>query len=268
MLKTPVLSRRAAFAALLVPAANALTSAARAEPLADTGAFRDVCFLTPQSIEGPYYLDPRLVRAQIAEGRTGVPLRVDLRVIDGATCKPSERARVDIWHADAQGIYSGYERQGDKQDLSTVGQKFLRGTQFTNREGAVSFETIYPGWYTGRATHIHFKVLLDDRNVLTGQMYFPDAVNEFIYANIPAYGDRLNPRAVVNANDQFANFHDPNRLSFCAIKEERDCYAVSLVLGVDRFAVAQADRPPREGGAPEQPAVERVRLLIPGFSVK
>ena len=49
-----------------------------------------------------------------------------------------------------------------------------------------------------------------------------------------------------------------------AIKEERDCYAVSLILGVDRFAVAQADRPPREGDAPKQPAVERVRLLIPG----
>jgi len=180
MLRTPVLSRRAAFAALSVPAVSALASAARAAPLGDASGFRDVCFLMPQSIEGPFYLDPRLVRAQIAEGRTGVPLRVDLRVIDGATCKPSERARVDIWHADAQGIYSGYQGQGDKQDISTVGQKFLRGTQITNSEGAVRFETIYPGWYTGRATHIHFKVLLDDRNVLTGQMYFPDAVNEFI----------------------------------------------------------------------------------------
>jgi hypothetical protein len=57
-------------------------------------------------------------------------------------------------------------------------------------------------------------------------------------------------------------------LSFCAIKEERDCYAASLVLGVDRFAVAQADRPPREGEAPEQRTIERVRLLVPGFSVK
>ena len=265
MLRSPVLSRRAAFAALSVPAVSALASAARAAPLGDASGFRDVCFLTPQSIEGPFYLDPRLVRAQIAEGRTGVPLRVDLRVIDGATCKPSERARVDIWHADAQGIYSGYQGQGDKQDISTVGQKFLRGTQITNSEGAVRFETIYPGWYTGRATHIHFKVLLDDRNVLTGQMYFPDAVNEFIYANIPAYTNRLNRREVVNANDRFVNFHDPNRMSFCAIKEERDCYAVSLVLGVDRSAVATADRPPREGGDLAQPAIERVRLLIPGL---
>jgi protocatechuate 3,4-dioxygenase beta subunit len=264
MLKTPVLSRRAAFAALSVPAASALIRAADAAPSTDA----DVCFLTPQSIEGPFYLDPLLVRTQIAEGRAGVPLRVDLRVIDGAGCKPSERARVDIWHADAQGIYSGYEGQGDKQDLSTVGQKFLRGTQFTDGRGAVSFATIYPGWYEGRATHIHFKVLLDDRNVLTGQMYFPDAMNEFIYANIPAYADRLKPRAVVNANDQFANFHDPTRLCFCAVKEERDCYAASLVLGVDRFAVAQAQLPPRASRGSEQQGVERVRLLIPGFSIK
>ena len=96
-------------------------------------------------------------------------------------------------------------------------------------------------------------------------MYFPDAVNEFIYANIPAYTNRLNRREVVNANDRFVNFHDPNRMSFCAIKEERDCYAVSLVLGVDRSAVATADRPPREGGDLAQPAIEHVRLLIPGL---
>jgi protocatechuate 3,4-dioxygenase beta subunit len=264
MLKTPMLSRRAAFAALSVPAVSALSGAARAASLADAGGLREVCFLTPHSIEGPFYLDPRLVRAEIAEGRAGVPLRVDLRVIDGLTCKPSERARVDIWHADAQGIYSGYEGQGDKEDLSTVGQTFLRGTQFTDSKGAVSFKTVYPGWYVGRATHIHFKVLLKDRNLLTGQMYFPDAVNEFIYANIPAYADRLKLRAVVNANDRFANFHDPKRLSFCAIKEERDCYAVSLVLGIDRFAVAKTERPPREAGAPQPPAIERARMLIPG----
>src|SRR3981081_1383781 len=107
---SPLLSRRATFAALSVPA-SAFMSAANAAPAADADAFRDVCFLTPQSVEGPYYLDPRLVRPQIAESRTGVPLRVDLRGIDGATCKAWEHARVDIWHADAQGIYSGYERQ-------------------------------------------------------------------------------------------------------------------------------------------------------------
>ena len=99
-------------------------------------------------------------------------------------------------------------------------------------------------------------------------MYFPDAVNEFIYGNIPAYAGRLGPRAVVNANDRFANFNDPGRLSFCALKEERDCYAVSLVLGVNRAAVAQADRPARADEMPAQPTVKRARLLIPPFSIK
>src|SRR5260370_20003100 len=114
MLKTPVVSRRAAFAALSVPAANALTSAAHASPLADSSAFRDVCFLTPQSIEGPFYLEPRLVRAQIADGQPVVPLRVDVSVIDGATCNPTAGARVDVRHGDVHGVYSGYDGQGVK----------------------------------------------------------------------------------------------------------------------------------------------------------
>ena len=101
MPNTPALSRRATFAALSVTALTALTRRAHAGR-ADIDRFRDVCFLTPQSIEGPFYLDPKLVRTEIAEGRAGVPLRVDLRVIDGAACKPSKGARVDIWHADAQ----------------------------------------------------------------------------------------------------------------------------------------------------------------------
>src|SRR5438045_9529777 len=116
-MQIPVLSRRAAFAALSVPAANALTGTARAAPT--DSALRNVCFLTPQSIEGPYYLDPRLVRAEIAEDRPGVPLRVDLRVIDGATCKPSERARGDLWPADPQGIHSGYAGQGGTHKTAT-----------------------------------------------------------------------------------------------------------------------------------------------------
>jgi len=62
---------------------------------------------------------------------------------------------------------------------------------------------------------------------------------------------------------RFANFHDPS-VELLPIKEERDCHAVSLIPGVDRFAVAQADRPPRQGDAREQPTIERVRLLIPG----
>jgi protocatechuate 3,4-dioxygenase beta subunit len=90
-----------------------------------------------QSIEGP--LLSRSPTCPRAEGRRGVPLGVDFRVIDGATCAPCERARVDIWHADAPRFYSDYKRQIDNEDLSTVGQAFLRRTQFTYLRGRGQF---------------------------------------------------------------------------------------------------------------------------------
>ena len=226
MPKTLMLSRRAAFAALTVPAAGAWVGTARAAPVSDS-ALRDICFLTPQSIEGPYYLDPRLVRAQIAEGRSGVPLRVDLRVIDGATCMPSVNARVDLWHADAQGIYSGYEGQGDKQDLSTVGQKFLRGTQFTDNKGAVSFQTIYPGWYAGRAVHIHYKVHPDTSKVFTSQLFFDDVLSEQVFAQAP-YASKGTPDTL-NSTDSI--YQD---LMLLTVNKTDQGYAATFDIGVQQ----------------------------------
>ena len=231
------------------------------------------CILTPQETSGPFPFDlstnAAMFRQNITDGFPGIPLQVTFSLVNvNDNCNPIQNARVDIWHCNKDGYYSEFQTTVNGVSQNNAGKTFCRGIQISDNAGKVQFQTIYPGWYTGRATHIHFKVLVDDRNVLTGQLYFPDAINEFLYANIPAYAGRLNPRDVVNANDRFANFRDPNRLSFCAVKEERDCYAVSLVLGIDRFAVAQAGRPPREGSSPELPAAERVRLLIPGFSVK
>lgn len=234
----PGLSRRAALIGLTASSTGVLATPSggagpvrRAAPLDSDG-----CILTPQSVEGPYYLDPRLVRSDIAEGRSGVPLRLRLRVIDAAACVPIQGARVDVWHADAQGIYSGYEGQGDTRRISTLGQSFLRGTQASDENGWATFETIYPGWYPGRATHVHFKVFLDERTLVTGQMYLVEAINEFVYGNIPAYGKRRLPRETLNATDGIARHEDPQRLAFCAIKEERDRYVATLSLGVDRQA--------------------------------
>ncbi|MGE7157141.1 hypothetical protein ACQKJ1_25815 [Methylorubrum rhodesianum] len=83
-------------------------------------------------------------------------MRLRLRVIEAGPCTPVAGARVDVWHSDARGLYSGYPGQGDDRAVDTSGQTFLRGTQMTDEGGWVSFETIYPGWYAGRATHIHF----------------------------------------------------------------------------------------------------------------
>ena len=118
-----------------------------------------VCAIMPQATEGPFYFDPGLERQDITEGRQGVELRVRLQAVD-ASCRPLPAARVDIWHCDALGHYSGYPGQGDG-DVDTTGEKFLRGVQRTDTNGIASFKTIYPGWYRGRTTHIHFKVFPD-----------------------------------------------------------------------------------------------------------
>ena len=289
----PLASRRGLLAALGAGTAALLPRGAWAEEASEKAAVIEAgegaCILTPQAIEGPFYRDPWLVRSDIREGRTGVPLRVRLRVIEAGPCTPITGARVDIWHCDAQGLYSGFPGQGDSRALDTSGETFLRGTQDTDTTGWATFETIYPGWYAGRATHIHVKVFLDERTLLIGQIYFPDALNEYLYAHVPAYGGRKVERTVVNANDGIALEEDPERRAFCAVKEERDRYVATLVLGVDRSADGKAmersrtpagrpERPPPppattggipphpHGPGPARPAIkDRTAVLVPGM---
>jgi protocatechuate 3,4-dioxygenase beta subunit len=146
----------------------------------------DTCPVTPEQTEGPFYFDPQLVRRDIKEGKAGVPLRLRLQIVDAAQCAPSGRARVDIWHCDPAGTYSGYDRE------RSAGERWLRGTQFADAEGVATFETLYPGWYEGRAPHIHLKAWLPDRRELTSQLYFPDALSEAVYREA-AYARRGGP---------------------------------------------------------------------------
>ena len=197
------------------------------------------CIATPQAVAGPYYFDPKLSRVDITEGHPGVPLRIRLVAVDTATCQPLKGARIDIWHARADGFYSGYRGQGDNHKIDTSGGTFMRGTQQTDAQGEASFHTVYPGWYIGRTPHIHFKVFTDERNVLTAQMYFPDALSQYIFGNVDAY-HRKRRRDTFNVNDSLAlmdNIHG----GFCDIREQADHYQATLILGVDRSATALAD---------------------------
>lgn len=230
-----LLDRRAALRLVAVTAAGgalmtqkAFAQEASAEP---TGLMpgADVCVLTPETTAGPYYFDPALERADITEGtQKGVATTVRLQVVDGS-CKPIEGARVDIWHCNAEGQYSGYPNQPDGVD--TTGQTFLRGTQFATASGIVEFQTIYPGWYPGRTTHIHFMVFLDDRTALTGQIFFPDALSQFLYQNAEPYADRGADRDVMNTNDNIAT--QATRASFAYVKELEESYLVAMIIGVD-----------------------------------
>ncbi|GGL08171.1 intradiol ring-cleavage dioxygenase [Mangrovihabitans endophyticus] len=193
-----VVGGRAAFA----QTAGAPVSAAEA-----AGA----CALSSESIEGPYYLDYMLMRSNVVEDRTGIPLRLRLRVIDASTCRPLCNAGVEIWHCDALGVYSGYTATGSggggmpppSGDPSTPPSgpppgggnpgghatptddlTYLRGIQITDRAGFVTFASVVPGWYVGRTVHIHTKVHTDGtvtpdgytggHTCHTGQFYFDE----------------------------------------------------------------------------------------------
>lgn len=264
-----VVAVTAAGGTLMTRAAFAQEAGTAAESSLMPGA--DVCVITPEVTEGPYYFDPALERADITEGRPGVATTVKLQVVDG-TCQPLPGARVDIWHCDASGVYSGYPNQTGGVD--TTGQTFMRGTQFANDSGVVEFETVYPGWYAGRTTHIHFKVFLDEKTVLTGQIFFPDALSQFLYENVEPYKTRGSDRDTLNANDNIAA--QATRASFAYVKELADRYLVAMIVGVDPAAESAATAMGAPGGAPPDgafgtgdgamsfPATEPSVSLVPG----
>lgn len=102
-------------------------------------------------------------------------------MVEAGSCAPIGGASVDIWHTAAYGRYSGVFGQGEDR-ADTAGETFLRGTQVTDGEGRVEFETIYPGWYPGRTAHIHFRAYTAEGTLVSSQLYFPDEVADVVYA--------------------------------------------------------------------------------------
>lgn len=208
--------------------------AASETPVATPGQ----CTLFPQAIEGPYYFDRKLVRSDIREARPGLTTNMLLTVVDSVTCKPVTGARVDVWHADARGIYSGYAHQGDDRLISTKDEIYLRGTQATDEKGRVLFRTIYPGWYPGRTPHIHVKVFLDELSLVTGQIYFPDNLSKRIYREDEPYRQRPNPDTDNNSDFIFKAGEKEGGGIVFTIEEKPDLLTASLVISVDRTGTA------------------------------
>ncbi|KAE8311386.1 Intradiol ring-cleavage dioxygenase [Aspergillus transmontanensis] len=115
------------------------------------------CILAPDVTEGPYYVSGELIRNDIKEDQEGVPLFLDIQLIDTNTCEPLPQVYLDFWHCNATGVYSGVvaSGNGNSDDETNIDSTFLRGLQKTNNDGIVQFQTIFPGHYTGRTTHIH-----------------------------------------------------------------------------------------------------------------
>jgi protocatechuate 3,4-dioxygenase beta subunit len=203
-------------------------SAAAKEQSAQSGT--KVCVLTPEATAGPFYFDPNLVRSDITEGKKGAPLLLTLHAVEAKDCAPLQGARVDVWHADGLGLYSGYAGQ---ETGSTKGETFLRGTQFTGADGEVRFNTIYPGWYPGRTPHIHFKVFIDNSNVITGQLYFPEPITKHVYATTLPYRERKEERDTFNAHD-FIFVKQGGSHTIANLTEKDGSYHAGLIIGVER----------------------------------
>src|SRR5947208_4964326 len=187
----------------------------------ETGAAQ--CVLTPELTEGPYYIAGEKVRRDIRDGHPGTLLTLRLTVLNAATCRPIKGAAVDIWHADAAGNYSGF-------GAGAGSRTFMRGIQRTDKNGVAIFTTVYPGWYQGRAVHIHVKVHVGGNVVHTGQLFFPDALTETVYKAAP-YAARGNPD-VTNAND--AIFVNGGKRSIVSLKKSGAGYVGSIAMGVHK----------------------------------
>jgi len=164
------------------------------------------CALSPRIEEGPFFVDEGLKRSDLTAGTerpgvvNGTPLHLSLRVeaMRGAACEPLAGAHVDLWHADASGLYS------DEAMLHTRGERFLRGYQVTDGSGMVRFATIFPGWYPDRTPHVHIKIRTYSRgnvaDTFVSQLYFEEAVTDAVLAR-RSYATR-GRRDTTNAGDQ------------------------------------------------------------------
>ncbi|GEM45133.1 intradiol ring-cleavage dioxygenase [Deinococcus cellulosilyticus] len=214
-----VLSRRQALRLFGLAGGSAVGAAAIGQALAQrqTGAGSSAgssgvqglpgCVVRPAMTEGPYWVDEKLNRSDVRKDtrtgvvKAGVPLTLVFQVSRVAlkTCEPRSGVMVDIWHCDADGIYS----DASDRSFDTRGQNFLRGYQLTNAKGEATFKTIYPGWYSGRAVHIHYRLRTLQNGKVTGdfasQLFFDESVTDRVHAVRP-YKDK-GKRDTPNSSD-------------------------------------------------------------------
>lgn len=188
------------------------------------------CILTPEVTDGPYYVTGEMVRKNVTEGQAGVPLYLEVQYIDITTCEPVPEVYVDIWNANATGVYSGIVATGNEDSWDTT---FLRGIQATDSDGVVSFETIFPGHYADRAIHTH---LLSHTNVTVlangtiqggevshiGQLFWNTQLRDAVEATYP-----------YNTNTQAVTTNEEDMWSIVQAGTTYDPFPEFLYLGDD-----------------------------------
>ena len=238
---------------------SASTLASSTQAPSGTGTALD-CVVRPELTIGPYFVDEQLnrsdIRSEPSDGsvRDGIPLTLAINVFDVAnsSCTPITDAQVDVWHCDAQGLYSGVSDQG----FDTTGQKFLRGYQLTDATGKTQFLTIYPGWYQGRAVHIHFMIRTtgaDSQSYeFVSQFFFDDTLTDQVHAQDP-YASK-GQRDMRNTDDNIYN-NGGDQLLLATSGDSANGYTAAINIGLDLTdtavgAPSSLNQPGGPGGPP------------------
>lgn len=221
-----------------------------------------VYLLSPEQIAGPFFRNPKLIRRNISESADGIPLVLRLAIVDAMTGQPVTGALVDIWHCNARGVYSGWskldpDKEVDAADIGSIPRTdddtYLRGGQFTDKKGIVRFTTIYPGFYAGRALHIHVAVritsgnnFLEERHVAwVGQLYFPEVASRSVL-NTREYGGRS--IASLPNHEDFHFRHQGGDASTLTVHtlgrdSNEDGFFGHTTIGIDTFAASTHIKP-------------------------
>jgi len=248
----------------------------------------EVCRLAAEQEQGPFYVDDEMLRSNITEGKPGVPLALRLLVLDSRTCKPLPNVAIDLWHCDAMGLYAGYTSSNPGEGPGSPGgsppegpegpnggppamkptdkQTFLRGIQMTDAEGAVRFETVFPGFYMGRTNHVHFKVRLGGhagegsghQTYLAGhvshigQLFFPEELATELMKHEP-YSNHQIHRTTQQEDGIYTEQHGASSLANVAFLNKSKPEAglsASLIVAVDPTATPASVRPAGPFGPP------------------
>lgn len=231
--------------------------AGSASPALAQSAAAASCVVKPELTEGPYFVDEGLNRSDIrveeSDGsiKEGVPLQLTFNVsqIAGGACTSLAGAQVDVWHCDALGVYSDVNDRSFPS--STVGETFLRGYQLTDDSGTASFTTIYPGWYAGRAVHIHFKIrttsTTGDPYEFTSQLFLDDTLTDGVHAEQP-YASRGQRNMRNSQDDIYRGGGDQLLLNALPTADGGYSATFPIALDLSDAAVGATDHNGRTGG--------------------
>ena len=180
-----------------------------------TGSYPDpfttaatTCALVATTTEGPCTTTSSQTRQDVSEGWEGLPVRLMLKIVD-SSCNALSGVTVRVWHTNFEGSYSGQTPNNNmcltEQDYSS--QDFFRGSQTTDSDGVVTFDTCFPGWYASRAVHIHLQV---EGTAIT-QVFFPETITAGVFANHPDYEGYGQPDTTFANDNILANVSDVQR---------------------------------------------------------